>query len=347
MLLKTELKHLKVAMNRRIAAYTTFILLVFTAVNTSAQDVTISQFLANPLLTNPALTGSRKGLQTTVTYRNQWPNLFTSFESAAATLDQNLAKLNSGIGASFVSTKIGGDALISLVLSTYYAYHLEATSDLMFNFGIKGTYFYKSINWTRIISSVQYSSVREMVGVELGNPSTSIQNFDFSLGTSFSYKNVLYGGLSVDHITTPNISFFKYDTLTNLGIKTSIFVAGNVSSGKRIFRRIKNSTLSYTPMIFYQGNSDFKQLSLGSYLNVGFLVLGAWYRKDFNNDGSMIGLIGTKLNQFYLAYSFDYTLTYNPVYDGGAHEITLSFNIDNQRYNRNSTKLGRIPSPIF
>jgi len=303
--------------------------------------------MANPLFVNPSIAGTSMGSRSTLMYRNQWPNLYSSFESFSASFDQTLENINLGFGASFISTKIGGDALVSSVLSAYYAYHLKPTKELNINLGIKGTYFQKNINWNRINTSIVYDTVKSMIGNGIGIPSAGFINYDLGIGASFSYGELFFGGFSFDHLNTPNVSFYKDDTLTNLGVKTSIFAGVNVFTGRKVFRKIKNSDISYTPTIFYQGSSGFKQLSIGSFFNFGFLIIGCWYRLDFNNDSAYIGLIGARFNNLAIGYSFDYSISNESTFNGGAHEIILSFQVNNELNRKRSTKLGPIQSPVF
>jgi len=336
-------------MIRRFAKLLALTVLVLISGNAWTQDFTISQFMANPLFTNPALAGANFGPRATIMYRNQWPSLQASFESYSASYDQNLEFINSGFGASFISSKIGGNALTSAVMSAYYAYQYQLNPDLHINFGIRGTYFQKRLNWSLVNSSAVFDTVQTMIGVGTGTPNTTVKNYDVSVGAAFTYRENFFGGFSVEHLNTPNISFYEGDTLTNLGIKTSFYAGVNIDLRKKVLRGMHYTPIIITPTVYYQGRTGFQQLSIGTYLSRGPVFVGGWYRLDFNNDAALIGMIGGQYKQFVIGYSFDYTLSSSNTFDGGAHEITLSFQLNNglHRKSRSSTRLGPIPSPSF
>lgn len=329
-------------MTRRFASFLTLCLLVISNVEALPQDITISQFLANPLFTNPAFAGLNIDSRATVMYRNQWPGLYSNFESFTASYDQNLNSLNSGFGASFLSTKIGGDALVSKALSAYYAYRFKPTKQLKISLGIKGTYFQSQLNWGRVNSSIVYDTVRTMIGYGIGQPSkSSISNYSLSFGLAFTYNENIFGGFSIDHLNTPNISFYEDDRLTNLRIKTSIFAGINLNIGGSPDR-----PLILTPTVFYQGTTGFQQLNVGTTISKGPIFVGGWYRLDFHHDPTIIALIGLHIKQLVIGYSYDYTLSSDTVFNGGAHEVTLSLLINKYQKNR-SYKLGPMRAPCF
>lgn len=101
-------------------------------------------------------------------------------------------------------------------------------------------------------------------------------------------------------------------------------------------------------MVYYQGREGFQQISFGSYVTKGSIFAGAMYRLDFNNDAAILGIIGAQYKQLIIGYSFDYTLSSDSTFNGGAHEVTLSFQIESGIHRKSrSMKLGPMPSPGF
>lgn len=335
-------------MIRRFATLITLIFLVITTGKAWSQDLTISQFIANPLFTNPGFAGSNLGPRATIMYRNQWPSLETSFESYSASYDQNLEFINSGFGASFMSTKIGGDALVSAAMSAYYAYQFRPSDDLNINLGVRGTYFQKRLNWNLVNGNPLYDTILTMIGSGTGTPNTTVKNYDISIGAVFTYKEDIFGGFSAEHLNSPDISFFEGDSLTTLGLKTSFFAGVNINLRKKAVRGTYYVPIIITPTVYYQGRTGFQQLSIGSFVSRGPVFVGGWYRLDFNNDAAVVALIGAQYKQLFFGYSFDYSLSSDSTFNGGAHELTLSFQINNGLHRRSrSMKLGPIASPGF
>jgi len=316
--------------------------------NAWSQDFSISQFIANPMFTNPGFAGSNLGPRATIMYRNQWPNLNTSFESYSASYDQNLEFINSGFGASFVSNKIGGDALVTATMSAYYAYQFRPSDDLNINLGLRGSFFQKRVNWNLIKNDPSYDTIITMIGSGSGDPNTTVKNYDISVGAVFTYKENLFGGFSAEHLNSPNISFYDNDTLTNLGIKTSFFAGVNIDIRKKVIRGTYYVPIIITPTVYYQGRTGFQQVSIGSFVSRGPVFVGGWYRMDFNNDAAVVALVGAHYKQFVFGYSFDYSLSSSSTFNGGAHELTLSLQINNGLHRKSrSMKLGPIASPGF
>ncbi len=337
-------------MTRRFATFITLIFLVITTGDAWSQDVTVSQFIANPMFTNPGFAGSNLGPRANIMYRNQWPNLHTSFESYSVSYDQNLGFINSGFGASFMSSKIGGDALVTATMSAYYAYQFRPSADLNINLGVRGTYFQKRLNWGIVNSSSVFDTIKTMIGTGAENevPGNTVKNYDISVGAVFTYKENIFGGFSAEHLNSPDISFYETDTLTNLGLKTSFFAGVNIDIRKKAVRGTYYVPFIITPTIYYQGRTGFQQLSIGTFLTRGSIFTGGFYRLDFNNDAAVVAIIGAQYKQLVFGYSFDYTLSSDSTFNGGAHELTLSFQINNGLHRKSrSMKLGPISSPSF
>lgn len=337
-------------MTRRLAKFITYISLVATTGNAWSQDVTLSQFMANPLILNPAFAGSNQAPRATLMYRNQWPSSMSNFESYSASYDQNIPFSNSGFGFSFLTNKIGGNALITANMSAYYTYQFRPSKDLNINLGVKGTYFQKRLNFSRVSSSIVFDTIKTMIGqgAENEKPNGYVKNGDVSVGAIFSYKDTFFGGVSADHLNTPNISFYPSDTMTNLGIKTSFFAGVNIDLRKKAYRGSNYTPVFITPTIYYQGNKEFQQLSIGSYLSHGAYYAGSWYRLDFNNESAIVALVGVQYKALIFGYSFDYSLSSDITSNGGAHELTLSYQINNEQHQKSrSIKQGTISSPGF
>ena len=97
-----------------------------------AQDPQFSQFYAAPLYINPAFTGASEYTRLGVNYRNQWPNLQSSFTTFSFYADHFLYKYNSGIGMIITSDTEGQAGLKSTNIGLSYAYQLKISDNLVF-----------------------------------------------------------------------------------------------------------------------------------------------------------------------------------------------------------------------
>ncbi|EMR01257.1 Bacteroidetes-specific putative membrane protein [Cesiribacter andamanensis AMV16] len=100
---------------------------------------------------------------------------------------------------------------------------------------------------------------------------------------------------------------------------------------------------------------EFKQLSLGAYLTWQPLVVGLWYRglpiskveNVRNKNESAIILVGLMHGNLNMGYSFDYTLSSLGMATGGAHEVSLVYNLQLNRNKKPPLNTRVIPCPDF
>ena len=74
-----------------------------------------------------------------------------------------------------------------------------------------------------------------------------------------------------------------------------------------------------------QQQGEYHQLNAGVYVNKYPLVVGAWFRHNFENADAVIALVGLQWESLRIGYSYDYTLSELQGNSGGAHEVSLSW----------------------
>jgi type IX secretion system PorP/SprF family membrane protein len=84
-------------------------------------------------------------------------------------------------------------------------------------------------------------------------------------------------------------------------------------------------TFYLSPNILYQQQGDFHQLNAGMYIVRLPLVIGAWYRHNFENADAIIVLAGLTYMNFKFGYSYDITMSKLKSTTGGAHEVSLAY----------------------
>ena len=90
-----------------------------------------SQFYANPLYLNPALTGATICPRLIGNYRNQWPAVGNAFITYNASYDQYVDFVHGGVGLLFTADRAGGGNLNTTAISLVYAYKFKITDHLM------------------------------------------------------------------------------------------------------------------------------------------------------------------------------------------------------------------------
>jgi type IX secretion system PorP/SprF family membrane protein len=289
-----------------------------------AQDPQFSQFYANPLYLNPAMAGLNICPRILGNYRNQWPSLESAFVTYNASYDQYVGALHGGLGLLVTADRAGGGNLNTTVISLMYAYKFNITSHLQASAAVKVGYYQRHLAWDNL-------TFEDMIDPQGGfilptsekqPDNTSVGVPDFSSGVFLAYDDLLYGGISVDHLTQPKIGFYT-DNSTQLFMKFTIH-AGSVINLHRNGED-EEREFSISPNILYQQQFKFHQLNVGVYLTVDPFVGGLWFRHNFENADAIIPMLGFHYKSLRIGYSYDFTISTLKGASGGAHEVSASW----------------------
>jgi len=289
-----------------------------------AQDVIYSQFYANPLYLNPALAGAKLDQRITLNYRNQWPSIKQGYISYNASWDQQFDKISGALGVMVDADVAGGGVYNKFSGSGIYSYRVQATRYIVLNAAAEASYIQYKLDWNKLVFGDQIDirtgnveATREDVPSRL-----NIGNVDFSVGVLGGYKESLYFGVAVNHLTRPDIAFYE-------GNANHIPMRWTVHSGVLIdFRQgmdgedLRNFSIS--PNFIYVQQGQFRQLNIGLYMNRFPLVTGLWMRHNFGNPDAIIALVGFQSKVYKIGYSYDYTISKLTNKSGGAHEISIA-----------------------
>lgn len=315
-------------------------------VSVFGQDPEFTQFNAAPLHLNPALAGISYGPRFNLNYRNQYPSLDKGYVTYAASFDMHINKLNGGIGVLFLGDRIADGLLSTYSVSLMYSYQLKLAKNFGLKLGVQGGYSHRTVDWARLTFSDQ---INPIFGFEdgFGNPNptgeqipgdNTVDLADFGAGfVAFSPK--VYGGVSVRHLTRPKASF-RGDDDARLDMRIAVHVGGDID----LTPRNKKDELALSPNVLFAQQSNFTQLNLGTYFYTKYIYLGAWFRHTFTNSDAVMGVVGVKVSYVRVGYSYDYTVSKLQGFSGGAHEVSISFNMGGDGDNsltgkRNSGKL--------
>jgi type IX secretion system PorP/SprF family membrane protein len=291
----------------------------------NAQDAEFSQFYANPLYLNPALTGAEICPRLVINYRNQWPGLDNNFVNYTASYDQYIDKLHGGAGILMNVDNIGEGLLRSSQVSLIYAYTLHAAEFLYFNMALQATFCQKYLNW-ELLQFEDQIDLQHGFTIQSGEtpPDYTTLTFpDFDAGVVFGWKDVLHGGMAFHHLTEPNMAFY-----VNNEDKLPLKLTGHL--GANIYFRRGGETgfepvFYVAPNILYQQQGNFHQLNAGIYVIRLPLVIGTWFRHNFENADAFIVLVGINYKNLKIGYSYDITLSKLKSLTGGAHEISVAW----------------------
>lgn len=285
----------------------------------SAQDPSFTQYYANPLYLNPALAGTNKCPRIVLNFRNQWPALSGNFVTTAASYDQYVDAINGGLGFYVMNDNAGRGTLNSFNINGIYSYQLTLSKTFSMVVGFQGTYFQRSLDWSRLTFGDQIDPRRGFIyETQDKQRGGVVDNVDFSAGTVIFSEN-FFAGIAVHHLFEPNESLIVAET--PLERKYTFHAGANIPVHKDV-RGESETTIS--PNFLYQRQMDFVQYNLGVYVKRGPLIGGVWYR--FND--SFIALLGVETDRFKVGYSYDLTTSALSTKTAGSHEISFAFNFN-------------------
>lgn len=294
-----------------------------------SQDLTYSQFYANPLYLNPALAGAESCPRVFLNYRNQWPSLPGAFASYAASFDGYSDFLHGGYGVQVDYNKAGEAAISKMMASAIYAYRLNVSSEMTAHLAVQAGYGQRSLRWDELVFA---SGIDPGTGDPLppGPPpqdfTGDVSYLDFATGMLIGYQDKYFFGAAVHHLSQPDISFMGSSEYP-LNMKITVHGGANIG-GEGRSRRSYSPSLMISPNFLYQQQGEYRHLNLGSYFTFEPFVAGIWYHHAFENPDAMIISLGISQEQYRIGYSYDYTLSGLSNATGGAHEISLVWIFD-------------------
>lgn len=324
---------------RRI--YIIFLVVLFNLKFGYSQDSQFSQFYASPLYLAPSFAGSTDGDRIAVNYRSQWPSISKAFQTYSLGYDHYFPHLKSGVGVLLFREQAGASSFATTNIGLVYAYKFRFRSGWRISPGLTFFYTQRNLDFDKLIF---YDELETGTGTTEYEVLDKKADIDASFSTLAFNRNYWFG-FTWDRILMPNRSLtgeiindpWKFSVYG--GAKFSIFDRYNWASGQSI-----------SPSFLFKMQDQYTQLDLGLYWYQMPLVIGIWYRgipvfKDLASNDALAFLLGFKIDQFSIGYSYDLTISKLVGFTGGAHEISINY-----QFNQGVTKRERrkmIPCPTF
>lgn len=287
------------------------IITVFAAFFVKAQDIHFSQYYANPLYMNPALTGSFYGdFRAAVNYRNQaftvsnTPYVTYSGSFDMAPLKKKMRYDTFGVGMLVYNDKAGNGILKtqSIQASAAYSKVLDSYKKYSLGIGIQGGIIQKRIDFSKLAFESQFDGDTDF---DLALPNgENINNNNFILPAlsagllwkAFFTKRInAYAGFSMNNLLQPKQTFLN-DPDSRLSTRYLFHAAADFRMGKYA---------SFSPTLMFKSQNTAQQLNLGSAFgydlnDVTSLYLGMWYRwKDAIIPTAALEIYGLRIGLSY------------------------------------------------
>ncbi|MBM3167881.1 MAG: PorP/SprF family type IX secretion system membrane protein [Bacteroidetes bacterium] len=300
-----------------------------------AQDIQYSQYYANPIYLNPAMTGSSGKTRFGVNFRNQWPGLDQTFLAYTAFADHFEERINSGFGiivqgASESFTKTNWNEL-----GLVYSYRVQLSSSSFIQAGIQGSFVARDAAFDQVVLGSQLNIATGTI-----NPGGNGFEGESQIRASDAHAGLVYYGkrawlgTSVAHLFQPDISFLAGES-NKLPMKMGIhggyrfdLAPGNINDYFNNTDQERSLSIGFN----YKEQGSFSQLDLGTEFFFDPLALGIWYRGlptkyGLPNHESLVSMVGLSLDSgLDIGYSFDFPLSsYSLGRSAGSHELSLRY----------------------
>ena len=283
------------------------------------QSPQYSQYMLNPIVINPAITGAENYMDITLGVRNQWtgfeaaPKTGTlSFNAPTSQLFSNtpsrLDATHSGIGGFIYADKAGPISLTGAFFN--YAYHLKFSENWFLSVGT-------SVGFTQF--KFDDSNV-VLVQQPTGDPliqNISNNNFDMSLGM-YAYTENFFVGISSNHIFDSDIQYSNIDGVVTSGKinRNYNFLLGSRMAISKRWKLVPSFLLKTTT------NAPV-QLDLNTKFEYDNKF---WFGASYRNEESFYAMAGIRFwESFLVSYSYDTPFSKIRSSQSGTHEIVLTY----------------------
>ncbi len=280
-----------------------------------------TQYMENMLILNPAYAGSKDILTMMAVSRNQWVSLPGAPDTRTFAINSPVSNSNMGLGLSFLNDQIGVEKQTGMYVD--YAYKLFFSKNRILALGLKG-----GINFYQ-------AGVSDLATNDPNDPVFSHdinRKFLPNLGVgAFFSSDRYYLGLSIPKLIENKINTNGFSTQNVSREQIHIFfMAGYVFDVNRIVK--------FKPSILTQfvANAPVSIDLTSTFLFYDKLWVGAMYRIG-DSFGGLFQLQVT--SQIKIGYSYDLPINQLGAYNGGTHEIMVTYDFNLGR--------GKIRSPRY
>jgi type IX secretion system PorP/SprF family membrane protein len=315
----------------------------------AAQDPHFTQFYAVPTYISPAFAGTGAQTRIAMQYRDQWPSIPGAFVTYNFALDHYLHELNSGIGLIATHDRAGSGALRYSSITAQYAYEIEIKRKTFIRPALSFGYVNHAVDYSRLVFGDQLSRGGDVSTYENYNGRRA-SYVDIGSGVLF-FTPKTWLGVSLHHMNKPNQSLLMQES--NVPMKFGLHGGYRYKITGPV---IKKHAQSIIAAFNYRAQGAYDQLDLGAYFERDPFIAGLWYRglplikayaPGYGNSDAIAFVIGTKLGDWRFGYSYDVTISKLAANSGGAHEITVVYEIANRYRKKSMAKRRVVPCAKF
>lgn len=295
---------------KKIILFVAGLFLINLSVEAQEQSA-LTHYHINPVLINPAAAGISGNQQIFLNARTQWSSFPGAPKTYALSYDGPFGK-TFGLGATIYSEQISYINRFRAAINYAFRYDLDK---LKVGFGFSTEFSQKKLD-----NSILTDTNTDQSDDLLEDGINGISQFDATLGFYGLYNERTFFGVAF-----PNIIMARLDGNTgDVNEDPEGYYLFNM--GHRFKSEAYGFTIEPSLLLRKARNVPFQaDVNLKGYFLEDKLIGGVSYRGG--SRGAFGILVGTKLPNFALYYSFDVSFQEFQQYSNGAHEVTISFSL--------------------
>lgn len=289
--------------------YTLAAFSIISSVTYAQQVPMFTQYYTNPMLYNPALTGTGDLINATVLHRTQWNDMPGAPVNTAITLDGPFKEKKIGIGLGIFNENT--DLLSRLSVMTNYSYRLNVNDDSHVLFGLS-----LGVNDNRIDFSK--ASVKDLNDPYLFSQAQRKASFDATFGAAYIWKDLEFT-IAVPQLMGNKVKFSNYDTRSYYTVHRHY-----MASLKYNYIINEDKGLSVAPLaVIRYAPSVPLQFDINAVLN--WQKYG-WFALAYKSGNALGVNLGVRIfDNLSAGYAYDISIGKIGSYPGATHEMMFRY----------------------
>jgi type IX secretion system PorP/SprF family membrane protein len=298
----------------------TVFICMFVLTGFAQQRPQYTQYMINPFLLNPAVSGTEDYTDIRAGYRKQWAGFqgapSTMYLSSHTNIGKNLVTNNRsrhkkngfhGIGGIVTNDAIGPTTTTTASLA--YSYHMKVSKKVFVSLGLMGGFNQFTVDPSKFIANNNND------GSIIGQ--SKIGMGDLTAGV-WVYSDKFFAGASMAQLA-PSIAFTKSSEQMNYSLTKHYFIMAG-------YRIPLSYDLSLIPSFIIKA-TDPAPLSFDLNAKIRYKDF-LWAGLSYRNKNAVAGMVGIIINNMFdVSYSYDYVTNDIRHYTGGSHEIVVGYRL--------------------
>lgn len=261
----------------------------------------------NGFLLNPAMAGSVDYAPIRLTARQQWSGITDAPATFALSGHTPLSNNTMGVGGYIFSDRFGPISTTGVQAS--YSYHLSLSGETKLALGLSFSAFQFKMDES-MLNLIEDSDNAITGAVE----TTFVPDANFG---AFLYNEKYFVGFSAQQLIQFGIQLGDNVQNSNQMVRHYFLTGGYTFNVGEKFQIQPSLLLKGTERSPFQVDINLKAIYQKHY----------WIGVSYRTQDAIIGIVGVKVDKYYIGYAFDYTMSNISNYTTGSHEILIGINI--------------------